>query len=339
MSDTQEEKTFTDDFQINFNDDTFLKNQTYIIKSFYNGKFFDVYDGILDLSTDVGKNEFNFLKKIIIKNNWLVIPSFLYKKYEIASISLNELKEDINVIHEKLGLPKPNLTNLNLTKEEQIKEEKINNDFISNVSDIEPSAEIKNLTANDNIKSNIAVSNDEAVKVRPSDIANEFNIYVKNKLNELYYHRNRVENTKGKVSLKSLLTAGGVFAFGVVFTPLSAITVPTAIAIGGYAVLKSIFEKNPEIKNYDKQIEALQEATAKMVLKETNEDTKENIKTFIKNHKNLESALFDDKIESEFARICKLRNIKIDYNIFRNAAQYENGHVLEYNKNVKKVKF
>lgn len=303
-------------------------DETYVIKSLQDGKISDAYEGVLDFSTESGKNEFNFLQKIISKNNWLVIPSSLYKEYESEAISLKDLENSINNTHDKLGIAKPNLN--------FIKQDKAPNDFISNVSDVDSAPEVKTLTQDNPEKTGIAAG--EAVKVKPSDILGNFDISVKHKINELNYHKNRVQKTRGQISLKSLLTAGGVFAVGVVFTPLSAITVPAAIAIGGYAVLKGMFAKNPDIKNYDKQIHALQEATAKMVLKGQNEDTKENINTFIKHNKNLEKTLFDEKIEAEFARICSMRNIKIDSNIFRTAAQYTHGNIVEYNREVKKAK-
>lgn len=304
-------------------------DESYVIKSLQDGKISDAYDGILDFSTEAGKNEFNFLQKVITKNNWLVIPSSLYKQYETDAISLKDLESSINTTHDKLGISKPNMN--------FVKTDKINNDFISNVSDVDSSPEVKNLTKDTNTKPT-GIASGEAVSMKPSDILGNFDITVKHKINQLYYNKNKVEKTKGKVSIKSLLTAGGVFALGVVFTPLSAITVPAAIAIGGYAVLKGMFAKNPDLKNYDKQIDALQEATAKMVLKSNNEDTKENINNFIKHNKNLESTLFDEKIEAEFARICKTRNIKIDSNIFKTASKYQAGNVIDYNREVKKAK-
>lgn len=307
--------------------------ETYVIKSLKDGKLIDAYDGVLDFSTEAGKTEFNFYKKIISKNNWVVISSALFDKYTTGSVTLQELEESAIKTHEKLGIEKPNLQQVAAPKAQ----EPATNDFISKVSEVEKSPEVASLTK-DEEKSTSGIRNGEAVKRNPSDIVSSFDILVKHKINELNYNKSKLEKSKGKVSLNSILVVGGVLAIGAVFSPLSAITVPTAIAIGGFAVLKGLFGKNPDIKNYDKQIEALQEATATMVLKGTGEDNKKNISNFVKNNKNLVGTLFDSKIEAEFARICRLRNIKVDTNIFRNAMQYENGHVIEYNRNSKKPK-
>lgn len=307
--------------------------ETYVIKSFQNGKLVDAYDGVLDFSTEEGKNEFNVLKKLITKNNWLVVPSDLFKEFESEAVTLPDLEKGISTTHQKLSIEQPNLL-VNLIKQQ---EEKANNDFISNVSDVETPASVKSLTEQAP-KSTSGIARGEAVKFTPSDIVSSFDAVVKHKLNELNYHKSKVQKNKGKVSLNTLLAAGGVFAIGVVFSPLAALTVPTAIAIGGFAVLKGMFGQNSDIKNYDKQIDALKEATAKMVLRETGEDTKKNVANFIKNNKDLTGTLFDEKIEAEFARICKVNNVKIDTNIFKKAHQYDNGHVIDYNRNSKKPK-
>lgn len=309
--------------------------EKYVIKSLQNGQFNDAYDGILDFSTDEGKNAFNFYEKLITKNNWFVIPANLYQKYTEGSVSLEALEESVTKNHEKLGIEKPVFEALKEKATEQQPQE--NNDFISKVSDVEKTPAIKSLTEDKEVKTS-GIVNGEAVKAMPSDILSNFDGIIKHKINELNYYKSKVEKNKGKVSLNTLLAAGGVFALGVVFSPLSALTVPTAIAIGGFAVLKGMFGQNSDIKNYDKQIEALKEATAKMVLKSTGEDTKQNVANFVKNNKDLVGTLFDEKIEAEFVRICKVKNIKIDSNVFKNAAQYDNGHVIDYNRNSKKPK-
>lgn len=339
MTQVQEKNNESADLEVDFDTDELLNKkektlselkseESYVIKSFNNGKFSDAYDGILDFSTEEGKNEFNFLQKVITKNNWLVIPSSLYQRYENESMSLKEIEDSIKITHDKLGIAKPNI---------DLKESTVNNDFISKISDVEPSSELKNLTKDTKAKTT-GIAAGEAVSMKPSDILGNFDTSVKHKINELYYYKKRVEKTKGKVSISTLLAAGGVFALGVVFTPFSAITVPTAIAIGGFAILKGMFAQNPDLKNYDKQIELLQEATARMVLKGNGEDTKENIKIFIKHNKDLESTLFDDRIEAEFARLCTTRNVKIDYNIFKTASNYQKGNIIEYNREAKKAK-
>lgn len=304
--------------------------ETYVIKSFKDGKIEDAYDGILDFSTPEGKAEFNVLQKLISKNNWLVVPNALFKEYESEAISLENLEQATIKNHEKLNLSKPNF--------DFVQAPKVNNDFISNPDDVQADANVKNLTGNkpEEVKTGVAAG--EAVRVKPSEILSSFDSTVKSKLNELNYYKAKVEKTKGKVSIKSLGVAGGIYAIGVFISPLAVITIPTAIAIGGFAILKGMFAKNPDIKNYDTQINILKEATANMVLKRTGDDTKENIKNFVKNDGSLAGTLFDDKIEAEFARICNLRNVKINTEVFKKAHLYSNGHVVDYNRDVKKPK-
>lgn len=309
---------------------TLNSEETYLIKSFKDGKIEDAYEGILDFSTPEGKAEFNFLNKLISKNNWLVIPNALFKEYALGSISLENLEQATIQNHEKLNISKPNF--------DFIQAPKVNNDFISNISDVQADPDVRNLTGNKTPDVKTGVASGEAVTIKPSEILSSFSVDVKSKLNELNYYRARVENTKGKVSIKTLAIASGVWAIGVVFSPLAIIVTPAAIAIGGFAILKGMFNKSPDIKNYDAQIDILKEATANMVLKRTGDDTKENVKNFVKNNRGLAGTLFDDKIEAEFARICNLRNIKINSDIFKKAHLYSNGHIIDYNREALKPK-
>lgn len=302
--------------------------ELYVIKSFKDGKIQDAYDGTLDFSTPDGKAEFNILKKLISKNNWLVIPAALFKQYEDEAVSLENLEESTTKNHEKLNLSIPNF--------DFIQAPKVNNDFISNIEDVQVDPTVQNLTGKvpSAVKKGIAAG--EAVTIDPSELLSSFDTAVQNKLNELNAQKSRLEKTKGKISIKTIGLVGGVFAIGVIFSPLAVITTSAAIAIGGYAILKGMFGKNPDIKNYDKQMSILKEATANMVLKETGDDSKANVNNFIKHNKNLSNTLFDDKIEAEFTRICTLRHVKINTDIFKKAHLYENGHVVNYNRNSKK---
>lgn len=304
-----------------------ISQETYVIKSFKDGKIEDAYDGILDFSTPEGKAEFNLLQKLISKNNWLVVPSSLFKQYEDETISLENLEEATTKNHEKLSLSKPNFS--------FIQAPKVNNDFISNVEDVQAAPEVRNLTGNSNPQAKTGVAAGEAVVLKPSEIKSSFDTTVKNKLNELNYHKSRLEKTKGKISIKSLALVGGIFAVGVLISPLLVITTPIAMAIGGYAILKGMFGKNPDIKSYDQQIEVLKEATARMVLKSTGEETKENVNNFVKNQTGLTGTLFDDKIEAEFARICKLRHIQVNRDVFKRAHLFEDGQINDYNRQLK----
>lgn len=308
--------------------DELSKQETYLIKNFNEGKIEEAYDGVLDFSTPEGKAEFNVLKKVISKNNWIVVPSSIFEKYTDNAITLKELEEAVAQNHEKLELEKPNFN--------FVEKPKVNDDFISNVEDVQADFLVNNLTKKEQPKNGVASG--EAVTMKPSEILLGHDITIQKKINALNYHKERLEKTKGKVSIKSLALVGGIVAVGVFISPLSAITIPTAIAIGGFAVLKGMFSKNPDIKNYDKQIEILKEATANMVLKRTDDDTKSNVSNFIKHNKGLVNTLFDDKIEAEFARICKMRNVKLNHDIFQNAHKYANGHVVDYNRDVKKNK-
>ena len=46
--------------------------------------------------------------------------------------------------------------------------------------------------------------------------------------------------------------------------------------------------------------------------------------------------LFDERIESEFAKLCAKNNVQIDNNIFPDAYKYKNPELLEHNRNAKK---
>lgn len=308
--------------------DKLSSEELYVIKNLTDGKIEDAYEGTLDFSTPEGKAEFNVLKKLISKNNWLVIPEVLFQEYEIGRVSLENLEQATIKNHEKLNLAQPVFAAMIKTK--------VKNDFISDINDIKASEEIASLTST-NSQNKTGISSGEAVQSKPSDILSAFQISVKHKLNELAYHKSSVQKNKG-ISVKTLFIAGGTFAIGVVFSPLAVITTSAAIGIGGYAILKSMFGKNSDMNNYDKQIAILKEATATMVLKKSGEDTKENIRSFVKNNTSLSQTLFDDKIEAEFARICKVRNVKIDTKIFNKAYLYDNGHVIDYNREAQQKK-
>lgn len=292
------------------------KQETFVIKSLSGDKLNSVYNDSIDYSTAEGKAEMNVLGKVISQNNWLIMPQSMAELYDNGVFSLEELQDSIIKTHEKLNISKPSFL-----VEQQVSDQS----FISNLSDIQAPPEIESLNR---AKENINLK-------KPSEILTNFDTSVQNKMNELSYHRSKVKSQKGKVSIKMLAVSGGIYLLGSMFTPLGALTIPAAGLIGGYAILKGIFGKDPELKNYDQQIEILKEATATMVLKSTGEDNKESIGNFIKNNKGLVGTLFDDKIEAEFARICTKRNIKINRDVFKNAHKYENDHVSQYNKEIK----
>lgn len=315
----------------NQNTEKILEEDVYVVKQIEDSSFKDVYSNDIDLSTDEGKNTFNVFKNMVTLQKFVFIPASAYKKFISGAIDKSELNQIIENTHNKLSLDKPNLI-------EEVKKS-INNDSLNSsdkFSANQAGAEIINKTTS--VNGNVGINAKEAVSSKPSDILTVFDIQVLHKINALENYKAKVESTRGKISLKTIIAAGGLFALGTFFNPIGALAIPAAIAIGLYAVTKSLFSRNPEIKNYDKQIYLLKEATSNVIL---SVDNSHEDKTAVKNFKKRDSllkSLYDDRIEAEFARLCAKKDVKIDSDIFKTAYKYSEGYKIEHNRTVLKNK-
>ena len=228
-----------------------LEDENYIVKQIDGSSFKDAYDKNIDFSTEEGKKTFDVLKPMVALQNLVFIPASAYNKFSDGAIDKHQLNEIIENTHVKLSLNKP------IFKEEVKKIE--SNDFLSSPDEIAANEAgtkvINKATPTDNIPSGL--KNKDAVTSKPSDILTGFHTQVTHQINALENYKAKVESTRGKISLKTIVAAGGLFALGTFFNPIGALAIPAAILIGGYAVTKSLFARNPEIKNYDKQIDLL----------------------------------------------------------------------------------
>lgn len=276
-----------------------LNTNKFSIKSFKNGIFEDAYDGVFDLSSEESKKEFDFLTKVINKNNWYCIPVDAMKQFNDESCSLEDLEKLTKKSHENL-----NLSFIDFPKKE------IKNNFIESSDDFKH-------VQNDSAK--VVNNNIEPIKQKPKYIVSHLDITVKSKLNELNYRRDLVKKKSG-ISVKTIMTCGGLLAVGAVISPLSAITVPAATIVGLYAIGKAFINRDHEVKNFDKQIDLLKTA-AKNLSKKSN-----------LSNDDFKSILFGEPVEQEFARLCSRNNVQIDRVVFPKGYHYSNSDIDDLNR-------
>lgn len=281
-----------------------LNSDKFSIKKFNNGVLEDAYDGIFDFSEEDSKKNFEVLKKVIAANNWYVISDNAIQQYNNNECSIDDLEKLTKISHDSLGL------NFIAFPQKEIK-----NSFIDNAE------EFKSVYQEPSKPSNPT----EPIATEPKYIVSNLDITVRSKLNELNYRRDLVKKSGG-ISLKTVVACGGVLALGAVISPLSAITVPVATVIGIYAVAKAFLSKDPEVKNFDKQIDLLKTATKNLSKKSnlTNDDFK--------------AILFGEPIEQEFARLCSRNNVQIDRVIFPKGHLHLNSDIDDLNKATLKKK-
>ena len=192
-----------------------LEDENYIVKQIDGSSFKDAYDKNIDFSTEEGKKTFDVLKPMVALQNLVFIPASAYNKFSDGAIDKHQLNEIIENTHVKLSLNKP------IFKEEVKKIE--SNDFLSSPDEIAANEAgtkvINKATPTDNIPSGL--KNKDAVTSKPSDILTGFHTQVTHQINALENYKAKVESTRGKISLKTIVAAGGLFALGTFFNPIN----------------------------------------------------------------------------------------------------------------------